>query len=274
MTDHCKTDPVDRIQAWSRGLTAEDFSGWTDLSFEGRRLVGAIFRLFADGKSRVADSLSHIEEVAARRDLAVDAAPVATTARIHRAGAEFFKRSMALVDRSEADDSTFPDDISTVSREAARIFHGHVEELRQRLDEDASPTHLAASVALLNGAILGVLADTGYSALLTLIERQDILTALREPLETIRSVDRRCSELGHEYVIAMARAYPGIWPVIEEVLNRTYLASVGVVRDLQRRYDFFDVGLVPDEFVSMAIERFQTTFEALRDPLEGPDDGS
>ncbi|MFB6262425.1 MAG: hypothetical protein ABEL76_02190 [Bradymonadaceae bacterium] len=246
---------------------------WPRLRLEQRSLLFAVFRAFARGKRAIHDSLGGIAggafDAAGGAGIEDEGLSLEEAKRTQKRHADFFK---ILVRRVETGDV----------REASSMASPNFEFLFERalprslgaMDEHPTIESKAVAVAIYQTAILGVLADTGYAGILTFFDRNGFGRAARAPFERFRRQDRHQADVGARLLERFVERSPGSWQAVAGALDRTFLPTTGILRDFQSNFDFVDVGLLPDEFVGHAIERFCAFYEQLHVIEPDPRDSS
>lgn len=164
---------------------------------------------------------------------------------------DFFNRVLTDVFDNREDLSRFIDDNYRL------IFFDALPTALHALQTDRSPAaQLRASVTY-NMIVEGVLAETGYHAYFTVLERNDLMPGVREGVRLLKQDESRHIAYGVYLISRLVAADPDLWAVVEETMNALLMPTLAVIGDIFGRYDPMPFGLTEDEFVAYALGQFQ-----------------
>lgn len=230
----------------------EPLERWRQLDLQSRGLFVTVVRYLRDGKYVLASNLDD----RARADVGM------ADADVHRVHARYFE---SVASRLEGPDVASLCDFD--NRYYSRIFDDMLPSA-SGLSLEGPEASEALVGRLLEIGVPGVLADVGYLGLSTFAERHDVLDELMPVVEQMRSDDRtiatRATRQLADVLSTAALSHDDVEVAFEQIL----MLVSGLIRRLQQQFDFLEAGLIPDEFVAHAIERWTTYREQLETELE------
>lgn len=137
------------------------------------------------------------------------------------------------------------------------IFNVALPRALQALSADPSPAAQVRASVTYNMIVEGVLAETGYHAYFTALERNDLLPGVRHGIRLLKQDESRHIAYGVYLLSRLVSAEPRLWNVVEETMNDLLTPALGVIGDLFASYDVMPFGLVEDDFVDYALGQFQ-----------------
>ncbi|MEM1202183.1 MAG: R2-like ligand-binding oxidase [Acidobacteriota bacterium] len=139
-----------------------------------------------------------------------------------------------------------------------QIFHHELPAALGRLRGDSSPVAQAEASVTYNMIVEGVLAETGYHAYHSILERHDLMPGMRRVVAHLKSDEARHMAYG-VYLLSRLVAEHGddVWKAIEDRMGNLLPLAIGVVNETFDAYDVPPFGLTVDEFVTFAMSQFQ-----------------
>jgi ribonucleoside-diphosphate reductase beta chain len=136
-----------------------------------------------------------------------------------------------------------------------------VEELPRamnRLRTDASPVAQAEASVTYNMIVEGVLAETGYRAYDSLLQRNGIMPGMQRVVTHLRRDESRHIAYGiHLLARLVAEHGDPVWSAIERRLDALLVPALGVITEVFDAYDEMPFGLRIEEFSEFALRQFQ-----------------
>jgi ribonucleoside-diphosphate reductase beta chain len=162
-------------------------------------------------------------------------------------------------------------DLSHFSSENYRslVYHALPQALG-RLREDPSPAAQIEAAVTYNLIVEGVLAETGYHAYFTILERNDLMPGVRKGISLLKQDESRHIAYGIFLLSRLVAAQPDLWPILETKMNELLMPAVGVVSDIFSTYDPMPFGLVEEDFVNYAMDQFSKRFERIEKARYAP----
>ncbi len=154
------------------------------------------------------------------------------------------------------------------------IFFDTLPQAMARLRFDRSPAALAEACVTYQMIVEGVLAETGYHAYYTTLERNDLMPGLRRLLATIQRDESRHIAYG-VFLLARLVAEHGdpIWRLIEATMNELILLALQNIGQTLLPYgDEIPFGITAEEFLDFGqaqfMKRYQRIEKARRQTLD------
>ena len=175
---------------------------------------------------------------------------------------DFFSRF--LLEVAGSDVAALPQGLSAYHMDNYRaIFYAALPEALSALESDPSPAaQLRASVTY-NLIVEGVLAETGYHAFYSMLERNNLMPGVRKGISLLKLDESRHIAYGVYLLSRLVAADDTLWPTLEETMNNLFVPAVGVISDTFSCYDPAPFGLVEDDFIFYATGQFSKRFERL-----------
>jgi ribonucleoside-diphosphate reductase beta chain len=126
----------------------------------------------------------------------------------------------------------------------------------QRLLTDGSPAAQVRASVTYNMIVEGVLAETGYHAYLTALERNGLLPGARQGIRLLKQDESRHIAYGIYLISRHLAEEPRLWDLAESTMNELLPHALGVVADTFERYEVMPFGLVESEFTEFALSQF------------------
>lgn len=142
------------------------------------------------------------------------------------------------------------------------IFFEALPRAMNRLREDRTPEALAEAAVTYQMIVEGVLAETGYHAYYTVLERHDLLPGLREMVRHIQRDESR--HIGYGVFLLsrlVAEHGEGIWSLIDRRMQELIPVAVQHIgQSLEPYGDDLPFGITVDEFIDFGMAQFQKRY--------------
>ncbi|MFN3492409.1 MAG: R2-like ligand-binding oxidase, partial [Anaerolineales bacterium] len=240
-----------------------DWAGFTD---DEKELILHLLSLFVAGEEAVTlDLLPLIQAIA--QEGRIEEEMFLTTFLFEEAKhVDFFRRFM--------DEVAFPSPVgeglgvrSDLSRfhgdNYRQIFYEALPNALNALRTDPSPASQIQASVTYNMVVEGVLAETGYHAFFTMLERNDLLPGLRKGISLLKQDESRHIAYGIYLLSRLIAEHPQEWDNLQMQMNTLLPSAIGVIGDAFARYEVVPFGLVEDDFVNYAMSQFSKRFERL-----------
>jgi ribonucleoside-diphosphate reductase beta chain len=158
----------------------------------------------------------------------------------------------------------FLDDVAGVSQDLSH-YHGDsyralvyaaLPEAMQRLLHDQSPAAQVRASVTYNMIVEGVLAETGYHAYLTALERNGLMPGQCRGVRLLKQDESRHIAYGIYLISRLVAADDALWDVAEATLNELLPHALGVVAETFAAYEVMPFGLELEEFTDFALGQF------------------
>jgi ribonucleoside-diphosphate reductase beta chain len=145
-----------------------------------------------------------------------------------------------------------------------RIFYDELPGALDRLRSDNSPEAQANASVTYHMIVEGVLAETGYHAYYTMLDRRGVLPGMRTLIGHVQSDEARHLAYG-VFLLSRLVAEHGehVWEAIERRMEQLLPLALGIIEEGFEPYDPIPFGLEPDDFVGFARDQFQRRFRRI-----------
>lgn len=230
----------------------QDAADWRALADDERDVLLRLTSLFAAGEESVAlDLLPLIAAIAAEGRLEEE---MFLTAFLWEEAkhVELFRRFLDEVAEAHDDLSRYH------TPNYRRVFYEELPAALSRLDGDRSPEAQAAASVTYNMIVEGVLAETGYHAYLSVLERHGILPGMQRAVAYLKADEARHMAYG-VYLLSRLVAEHGdpVWRAIEDRMGEMLGPALGIVEETFAAYEVMPFGLTRDDFTGFALTQFQ-----------------
>ncbi len=242
---------------------ARDQHDWTGLSALEREVVLHLTALFQAGEESVTDEIVPLI-LAVANDGHLDEQLYLSTLLFEEAKhTEFFHRFLREVAATQEDLTRFH------GPSYRAVFYAALPGAMRRLLEDVSPTAQVEASVTYNMIVEGTLAETGYHAYHAMLERNDLLPALREGIGLLRRDESRHIAYGLHLLSRHLAADPRLWDVLRHRMEGLLEPALGVIHELFDTYDAMPFGLRIEEFVDYAMRQFEARMAHLEEVRGG-----
>ena len=236
----------------------QDILDWQWLKPDERDLVLRLTSMFVGGEEAVTRDLLPLMQVIAREGRLEEELFLTTFLWEEAKHTDFFRRFLDDVARVRSDDLT-----RYHTPNYRTIFYDAVPRALNRLSEDAPPPAQARAAATYNMIVEGVLAETGYHAYLTALERQGLMPGTCKAIKLLKQDEARHIAYGVFLLSRLIAANERVWEVIEKTMNELLTPALGIIGDAFACYDPIPFGLQYAEFIGLATQQFQRRLERL-----------
>jgi len=238
----------------------KDKADWSTLKDDEKDLILRLLSMFVAGEEAVTlDLLPLIRSIA--RDGRVEEEMYLTTFLFEEAKhTDFFRRFLDDV-AVAASGEVLGEKYHTANYH--HIFYEALPSALAALETDSSPSALIRASVTYNMVVEGVLAETGYHAFFTMLERNDLMPGLRKGIALLKQDESRHIAYGVYLLSRLVAEYPSEWETLDAQMSLLLPFAIGVIGDAFAAYDVVPFGLVEDDFVSYAMGQFTRRFERL-----------
>ena len=239
----------------------QEWGGFTD---EEKDLILLLLSMFVAGEEAVTlDLLPLIQAVAEEGRLEEEM--FLTTFLFEEAKhTDFFRRFMDEIVIDSPPPAWNGSDLSHYHGDNYRqLFYDALPSALNALRTDSSPANQIQASVTYNMIVEGVLAETGYQAFFSMLERNDLLPGLRKGISLLKQDESRHIAYGIYLLSRLVAEHPDEWGNLEMQMNTLLPSAIGVIGDAFARYDVVPFGLVEDDFVNYAMSQFTKRFERL-----------
>lgn len=236
---------------------SQDIADWRRLSPLEQEVLLHLTSLFQAGEEAVtADILPLLLTIS--REGRLEEEMYLTTFLFEEAKhTDFFRRFLDEVVGVQIDLSHF----HTPSYRA--IVYEALPTAMQRLLGDPSPAAQVRASVTYNMIVEGVLAETGYHAYLTALERNGLMPGTCRGVRLLKQDESRHIAYGIYLISRLLAADPRLWEIAEGTMNELLGPALGVVAEIFGAYEAMPFGLDEREFAQYALAQFQKRLERL-----------
>ena len=236
---------------------SKDKNDWSNLKDDEKDLVWRLLAMFVAGEEAVTLDLLPLIEVVAREGRLEEEMFLTTFLFEEAKHTDFFRRFLDEV-------ADAPVDLTRYHTENySQLFYTALPEALLNLKTDPSPTAQIRASVTYNMVVEGVLAETGYHAFFTMLERNDLMPGLRKGISLLKQDESRHIAYGVYLLSRLVAEHPDSWATLETQMNSLLPFAIGVIGDAFAAYDVVPFGLVEDDFITYAMMQFSKRFERL-----------
>lgn len=248
---------------------AKDKSDWAALQPDEKDLILRLLAMFVAGEEAVTLDLLPLIRVVAREGRIEEEMFLTTFLFEEAKHTDFFRRFLdevavpSPVGRGMSEGQG-EGDLSRYHTDNYRhIFYDALPAALSTLEADPSPSAQIRASATYNMIVEGVLAETGYHAFFTMLERKDLMPGLRKGISLLKQDESRHIAYGVYLLSRLLARHPEEWDTLETQMNHLLPFAVGVIGDAFAAYEVVPFGLVEEDFVNYAMSQFTKRFERL-----------
>lgn len=232
----------------------QDWAGFTD---EEKDLCLLLLSMFVAGEEAVTlDLLPLIQAIA--QEGRIEEEMFLTTFLFEEAKhTDFFRRFMDEVAEAGVDLSRYHGD------NYRQLFYESLPDALNALRTDPSPASQIRASVTYNMVVEGVLAETGYQAFFTMLERNNLCPGLRKGISLLKQDESRHIAYGVYLLSRLIAEHPQEWDNLQMQMNALLPSAIGVIGDAFARYEVVPFGLKEEDFVNYAMSQFSKRFERL-----------
>lgn len=236
---------------------SKDRRDWAKFTAEEKDLCLLLLSMFVAGEEAVTlDLLPLIQAIA--QEGRIEEEMYLTTFLFEEAKhTDFFRRFMDEVAEAGMDLTHYHGD------NYRQLFYESLPDALNALRSDPSPASQIRASVTYNMIVEGVLAETGYQAFFTMLERNDLLPGLRRGISLLKQDESRHIAYGVYLLSRLMAEHPDEWDNLQMQMNTLLPSAIGVIGDAFARYDVVPFGLVEEDFVNYAMGQFSKRFERL-----------
>jgi len=236
---------------------SEDKAAWSNLKDDEKDLVWRLLAMFVAGEEAVTLDLLPLIEVIAREGRVEEEMFLTTFLFEEAKHTDFFRRFLDEVAEAPVDLACYHTD------NYRHIFYTALPETLLGLKEDPGPAAQIRASVTYNMVVEGVLAETGYHAFFTVLERNNLMPGLRAGISLLKQDESRHIAYGVYLLSRLVAEHTDLWGTLETQMNSLLPFAIGVIGDAFTAYEVVPFGLVEDDFVNYAMVQFSKRFERL-----------
>jgi len=246
---------------------SKDKTDWLSLKDDEKDLILRLLAMFVAGEEAVTLDLLPLMRVIAQEGRVEEEMFLTTFLFEEAKHTDFFRRildEVAMLPSPSGEMLGVRSDLSHYHTENYNhIFYNALPAALSALEADSSPTAQIHASVTYNMIVEGVLAETGYHAFFTMLERNDLMPGLRKGISLLKQDESRHIAYGVYLLSRLVGAHPEEWNTLDEQMNSLLPFAIGVIGDTFAAYEVVPFGLVEDDFVNYAIGQFTKRFARL-----------
>ena len=236
---------------------SQDRADWLSFSDPERTLLLQLTSMFQAGEEAVTLDLLPLIQVIAQEGRLEEEMFLTTFLFEEAKHVDFFRRFLDEVAQEGGD-------LTRYSSENYRaVIYEALPTALQRLHKDPSPAAQVEAAVTYNMIAEGVLAETGYHAYFSVLERSGWLPGVHKGISLIKLDESRHIAYGIYLLSRLVANHPELWQLLEDKMNELLIPAVGVIGDIFSGYDPMPFGLIADDFVSYAMDQFNKRYTRL-----------
>jgi ribonucleoside-diphosphate reductase beta chain len=232
----------------------QDWAGFTD---EEKDLCLLLLSMFVAGEEAVTLDLLPLIQVVAQEGRLEEEMYLTTFLFEEAKHTDFFRRFMDEVAEADMDLSRYHSD------NYRQLFYEALPDALNALRSDPSPASQIRASVTYNMVVEGVLAETGYQAFFTMLERNDLCPGLRKGIGLLKQDESRHIAYGVYLLSRLIAEHPQEWDNLQMQMSTLLPSAIGVIGDAFARYTVVPFGLKEEDFVNYAMSQFSKRFERL-----------
>ncbi len=245
---------------------AKDKQDWVGFTDEEKDLCLLLLSMFVAGEEAVTLDLLPLLQAIAQEGRIEEEMFLTTFLFEEAKHTDFFRRFM--------DEVAFPSPLgeglgvrSDLSRyhgdNYRQLFYESLPDALNALRSDPSPASQIRASVTYNMIVEGVLAETGYQAFFTMLERNDLCPGLRKGISLLKQDESRHIAYGVYLLSRLMAEHPDEWDNLQMQMNLLLPSAIGVIGDAFARYEVVPFGLKEEDFINYAMSQFSKRFERL-----------
>lgn len=236
---------------------SKDRKDWEHMSAPEQDLIWRLCGMFVSGEEAVTLDLLPLIAVIASEGRIEEEMYLTTFLFEEAKHTDFFQRFLDEVAGS-------PSDLSRYHADNYRfIFYDALPAALQNLRQDSSPSAQIRASVTYNMVVEGVLAETGYHAFFSMLERNNLMPGLRKGISLLKQDESRHIAYGIYLLSRLVAVEPGLWDELQTAMNTLLPAAIGVIGDTFAAYEIVPFGLVEEDFINFAMDQFSKRSERL-----------
>ena len=237
---------------------SRDRVDWLALREDEKDLILRLLAMFVAGEEAVTLDLLPLIQAIAREGRVEEEIYLTTFLFEEAKHTDFFRRFLdEVTEKGEALGARYH------TQNYRHIFYEALPAALSALETDPSPGAQVRASVTYNMVVEGVLAETGYHAFFTMLERNALMPGLRQGIALLKQDESRHIAYGIYLLSRLIAECPQEWETLEQQMNDLLPFAIGVIGDAFAAYEIVPFGLVEDDFVGYAMSQFTRRFERL-----------
>jgi ribonucleoside-diphosphate reductase beta chain len=236
---------------------SKDAADWRTLSPQEQDIILRLTSMFQSGEEAVTLDLLPLIMAVAREGRIEDEMFLTTFLWEEAKHTDFFRRFLDEVTEQSTDLSA----LAVPSYRA--IVYEALPQALGRLVTDTSPAAQVEASVTYNMIVEGVLAETGYHAYYSMLQRNGLMPGQLEGITRLKQDESRHIAYGIYLISRLVAEDDSLWETAEAAMNRLIGPALSVVTEIFSIYDPMPFGLQLDEFAGFALMQYQKRYGRL-----------
>jgi ribonucleoside-diphosphate reductase beta chain len=206
----------------------KDRLDWLSFSDQERTVLLHLTSMFQAGEEAVTLDLLPLIQVIAREGRLEEEMFLTTFLFEEAKHVDFFRRFLDEVAGERSDLTRFSGDNYRL------IVYEALPDALDRLRQDPSPAAQVEASVTYNMIVEGVLAETGYHAYFTVLERNSLMPGVRQGISLLKLDESRHIAYGVYLLSRLMAEQPELWSLLENKMNELLIPVSGVIGDFSR----------------------------------------
>lgn len=238
---------------------SKDKADWAAFTDNEKDLIWRLLSMFVAGEEAVTLDLLPLVSVIAAQGRIEEELYLTTFLFEEAKHTDFFRRFLDEVALSSGEE-----DLERYHTENYRhIFYEALPQALLALQSDPAPAAQVRASVTYNMVVEGVLAETGYHAFFTALQRRGLMPGLCKGISLLKQDESRHIAYGIYLLSRLVAEHPDLWDELQAQMNRLLPYAVGVIGDAFAAYEVVPFGLVEDDFIQYAMTQFSKRAERL-----------
>lgn len=236
---------------------SKDKADWAALTDAEKDLIWRLLGMFVSGEEAVTLDLLPLISVIAAEGRIEEEMYLTTFLFEEAKHTDFFRRFLDEVAGGRVELTSYHAD------NYRHIFYEALPEALLSLKDDSTPAAQVRASVTYNMVVEGVLAETGYHAFFSALQRSDRMPGLRKGIALLKQDESRHIAYGIYLLSRLVAEHPDLWDELQTQMNALLPSAIGVIGDAFAAYEVVPFGLVEDDFIQYAMTQFSKRAERL-----------
>lgn len=228
----------------------QDAADWQTLAPDEQQILLHLTSLFQAGEEAVTLDLLPLIATVAREGRLEEEMYLATFLWEEAKHVDFFDRTLREVMGAPGDLSSFH------SASYRQLFYQALPDALARLWSDPSPAAQIRAAVTYNLVTEGVLAETGYHAYFSVLERNGLMPGQVRGITLLKQDESRHIAYGLYLIARLIAADDSLWQVAEDQMNELLPVALDIIGDVFECYDPVPFALEVADFTDYALSQY------------------
>jgi ribonucleoside-diphosphate reductase beta chain len=236
---------------------SQDTADWQRLDPQQRDLVLRLTSLFQAGEEAVTGDILPLILTVAGEGRVEEQLYLTTFLFEEAKHTDFFNRFLAEVAGNPANLGTFH------GENYRHLFYEALPAAMNCLLREPVPENQVRASVTYNMVVEGMLAETGYHAYLSALERNGLMPGQCRGIRLLKQDESRHIAYGVFFISRHLANAPDLWAVFDETMNALLPYALGVIGEMFDAYETVPFGLEESEFVDYALSQYGKRYERI-----------